>query len=234
MTVDTFWWHSFDINGQVTPGRKSEALLEAEWAAMRMPDLTGKTVLDIGCWDGWFSFKAEREGAERVVAMDYYVWSIDLPRWHAEDGNYEQASFYGREDLWDPVNLPGKRGFDLAHAALGSNVEARVDHFLLADIEPFDVVIFSGVLYHLEDPFRGLRRVRQLTNELAVIETESHEFNENRPLWEFIADDRLANDSSNWWVPNEFGLVDMCHAAGFETVTPLPRLEPHRLIVHAS
>ena len=32
-------------------------------------DLTGKRVLDIGAWDGWFSFEMERRGAS-VLAVD--------------------------------------------------------------------------------------------------------------------------------------------------------------------
>ena len=32
------------------------------------------TVLDIGAWDGFFSFECERRGASRVVAADYYSW----------------------------------------------------------------------------------------------------------------------------------------------------------------
>src|SRR5215470_2157961 len=36
-------------------------------------DLTGKTVLDVGAWDGFFSFEFERRGA-RVLAIDTYAW----------------------------------------------------------------------------------------------------------------------------------------------------------------
>lgn len=72
-----FWWHSIDLAGVVTPGGKSAARLAQEWAAMDVPDLTGKSVLDIGAWDGYFSFRAEQAGAREVVALDHYVWSID-------------------------------------------------------------------------------------------------------------------------------------------------------------
>src|SRR5450759_5338503 len=68
---DVFWWHSVDLGERVTPGHKAPELLEREWANLRLPDLAGHSVLDIGCWDGWFSFRAEREGAARVVALDH-------------------------------------------------------------------------------------------------------------------------------------------------------------------
>jgi 23S rRNA G2069 N7-methylase RlmK/C1962 C5-methylase RlmI len=54
--------------------------LTHELKALRLPDLRGKTVLDIGAYDGFFSFEAERRGAKQVVAMDYYVWALDLAK----------------------------------------------------------------------------------------------------------------------------------------------------------
>lgn len=63
------WWHCINLgNGIVTPGRGGS---EDRISPVRMPaDLSGKTVLDIGTWDGMFSFEAERRGAERIVAVD--------------------------------------------------------------------------------------------------------------------------------------------------------------------
>lgn len=63
------WWHEIDLgNGVVTPalrGGGASGMLEA----LRLPDLTGKTVLDVGAWDGALSFLAERSGAQ-VTAFD--------------------------------------------------------------------------------------------------------------------------------------------------------------------
>jgi tRNA (mo5U34)-methyltransferase len=120
---ETFWWHSIDLgNGMVTPGQKSQALLSAEWEALRLPKLAGKSVLDIGTWDGFFAFEAERHGAARVVALDHYVWSLDLPRQQAywrecQERGEPPASYHTVPELWQPDRLPGKRGFDVAHAA---------------------------------------------------------------------------------------------------------------------
>ncbi len=64
------WWHSIDLGDQVTPGVNTLERLQTYWIDMRFPDdLRGKRVLDIGYWDGFFSFEAERHGAE-VVAVD--------------------------------------------------------------------------------------------------------------------------------------------------------------------
>ena len=75
------WWHSIDLGqGVVTPGKKSARFLAKELHSLQLPDLTGKSVLDIGAFSGFYSFEAERRGAARVVALDHYVWSIDMPR----------------------------------------------------------------------------------------------------------------------------------------------------------
>lgn len=73
------WWHSIDLGqGVVTPGRQPADFLAARVRALQLPDLRGKTVLDIGSYDGFYAFEAERRGAARVVALDHYVWSLDL------------------------------------------------------------------------------------------------------------------------------------------------------------
>ena len=65
------WWHSFEL----PDGRRIEGVNPIEGLKRRLAlfpiadDLTGKRVLDIGAWDGWFSFEMERRGAE-VVAVD--------------------------------------------------------------------------------------------------------------------------------------------------------------------
>jgi tRNA (mo5U34)-methyltransferase len=67
-----FWWHSIDLGqGVVTKGYKSIEGLEHELKVLRLPDLSGKTVLDIGAYDGFFSFEAERRGAARTVALEH-------------------------------------------------------------------------------------------------------------------------------------------------------------------
>jgi hypothetical protein len=65
------WWHSFELpDGRRIEGANSIEGLERRAAVFPIaPDLAGKRVLDIGAWDGWFSFEMERRGAE-VVAVD--------------------------------------------------------------------------------------------------------------------------------------------------------------------
>src|SRR5580704_15785161 len=65
------WFHSIELRpGITTPGHSNESFT---LSLLGLPeDLTGKTILDIGCWDGFYSFECERRGAKRVVSTD--VW----------------------------------------------------------------------------------------------------------------------------------------------------------------
>ena len=192
-----YWWHSIDLGqGVVTKGAKTPETLQYELESLRLPDLRGKTVLDIGAWDGFFSFEAERRGARRVVALDHGLWT---------------------------TSWPGKGGYDTAHKALDSKVETVVDDFMTMDLEPFgtfDVVFFLGVLYHMEDPLASLRRVASLSNGVAIIETHAIVVPgfEHLELCEFYSSNQLNGDISNWWGPNLKALEGMCRAAGFTRV----------------
>ena len=70
------WYHEFDFGNGLraevkTPDAQSHrALWRFIEAELDKIDFAGKTVLDIGCWDGYWSFYAERRGAARVLATD--------------------------------------------------------------------------------------------------------------------------------------------------------------------
>jgi len=223
-----FWWHSIDLgDGVVTPGAKSSAWLEAELARLNLGDLHGKSVLDVGAYDGYYSFAAERMGAERVVALDHWVWSVDLPAWM----DYREKRIAAGmpvepvetlPELWRPDELPGRRAFDLAHEALGSSVEVVIGDLLdydLAMLGTFDLVLYLGVLYHVRHPLLALERLAAVTRGTAIIETQAELFRGSggRPLCRFIEGDELNHDPSNFWTFNEEALRSMCRSAGFES-----------------
>ena len=226
-----FWWHSIDLGGGlVTPGAQSQEFLKARMHSLQLPDVRGKTVLDIGAYDGFYSFEVERLGAARVVALDHYVWSLELTEhiryWNDCKERGVVPELYHTTPHWRPADLPGKRGYDTAHRALDSRVETVVADFMNADISAlgtFDVVLFLGVLYHLENPLPAVRRVFELTRELAIIETAAVMIPgyEHVPLCEFYESNELNTDVSNWWAPNQRALIGLCRAAGFRRIEPL-------------
>jgi tRNA (mo5U34)-methyltransferase len=225
----SFWWHSIDLgDGVVSDGRRTAEDLAGEWATLELPDLRGKTVLDVGAWDGYFSFQAEKQGAARVVALDHYAWSLDL----AGEARYRQecrangtapAPSESVPELWRPSDLPGKAGFDTAHRALGSSVESVVGDLMTMDLDrlgTFDVVLYLNVLSHMRHPLLALERLARVTRELLVISTDAVAVPgfEHHAFWEFFETDELDGDASNWWAPNRRALAALCRTAGFARV----------------
>lgn len=192
------WFHSLDL-GQGVVTRGVDATQAERLQRLRLPeDLSGRSVLDIGAWDGFFSFEAERRGASRVVASDYYAW-------HGTGWGTGQ----------------GKAGFELAREALKSNVE-ELDLDVM-DLSPeragtFDVVLFLGVLYHLPNPLLALERVASVTGGLLVLETAVDLVGLSRPAAAFYPDRELNSDPTNWWGPNHAAVVGMLRSAGFASV----------------
>ena len=189
------WHHTMDLgHGVVTPGGDAT---QEKLTRLGLPaSMAGKTVLDIGAWDGFFSFEAERRGAARVVAMDYSCWL--------------QAEGH-----------PSKAGFELARRALGSCVEdVTLD---VMDLTPerlgmFDVVLFLGVLYHVRHPLLALERVFSVTSDLLILETEVMRLGSKRPMMSFFPGDELGGDPTNWWGPNEAGVRAMVRDVGFREI----------------
>jgi tRNA (mo5U34)-methyltransferase len=188
------WFHQIRLpDGSTTPGRDRSA---EKLAALHLPNLTGKTVLDVGAWDGYFSFAAERLGASRVLATDSYIWR-------------------------QPA---GKDGFAHARKALGSSVEhMEID---VLDISPetvghFDVVLFLGVLYHMRHPLLALERMASVTRQLLVLETLVDMTFLRTPAAAFYPW-RLHGDETNWWGPNRAAVLGMLSSVGFDRVVPYP------------
>lgn len=196
------WWHSIDLgNGIVTPGEyDTRTLLDR----IGLPaDLRGLTVLDIGAWDGYMSFEAERRGASRVLATDSYVWRNNV--------------------------RAGKGGFEFARSALRSKVEDMdID---VMDLTPervgtFDIVLFLGVLYHLRHPLLALERVRSVTKKLLIMETHVDLLQIQRPAMAFYPGMELNNDPTNWCGPNEACCIAMLKNVGFRNIRVVGRLAP--------
>jgi tRNA (mo5U34)-methyltransferase len=192
-----YWYHSTYLgHGLVTVGnRDTFALLRT----LQLPEsLAGKTVLDIGSADGFFSFECEARGAARVSALDLAEYRARFRTIRILKDVFASSVELVEGDVGDPGTL---------------------------DATGADVVLFLGVLYHLMDPFLVLRRLRKITRH--VLYLESHVVNlplprlppfgdDDPPIAVFYDQDQLAGDSSNWWGPNLSCLLSMLRAAGFE------------------
>lgn len=185
------WWHTIDLGkGIVTPGLDPTP---ARLPEIRLPeDLAGLSVLDVGAWDGFFSFEAERRGAKRVLATDSFCWG---------------------QGGWGT-----KAGFELARRALRSKVEdSDIDPLELSPekIGTFDVVLCLGVLYHMRHPLLALERVASVTRGRLILQTQVDLAGLTRPAIAFYQGSELHNDPTNWCGPNPAAVVAMLRTVGF-------------------
>lgn len=171
-------------------------------------DLTGWRVLDVGCNAGFYSFELARRGAN-VLAIDHEPLYLDQARWAAP-----------RMGLSDRIEFRQMGVYDL----------------LAWDGEPFDLVWFMGVFYHLRYPLLALDALARLTRRLLVFQTltlpgdavyadtADHPITEREPLlhegWPKMAfiEHRFSGDQTNWWIANHAGCEAMLRSAGLRVV----------------
>jgi tRNA (mo5U34)-methyltransferase len=196
LASSTYWLHSIQLFPDLLiEGGKSLEMLEMETDTILGPiNLGGRSVLDIGAWNGHFSFEAKRRGAREVIASDSFVWS--------------HPTFRGRE------------AFELARTCLGLDIKAvEIDPTELpGPLEPADVVLFLGVFYHLYDPIAVLENVARTTKDVLIIETHQDLLELNRPAMVFYPRDTLNGDSTNWWGPNPECMLELLDTRGFAEI----------------
>jgi tRNA (mo5U34)-methyltransferase len=188
------WWHSFELpDGACIEGVCSLAGLRHRISQFPIPaDLTGKRVLDIGCWDGWFSFECERRGAE-VIAID--CW--DNPRFRQMHAIYRSKVDYRVMDMYELT--PQRLGyFDIV---LFMGVLYHLKHPLLALERVCELTTDLAAI----DSF--ILRPEQYAAAA-----------EQRPLMAFFEADELGGQFDNWVGPNLPCLLALCRTAGFARV----------------
>lgn len=186
------WYHSIELpDGEVIPGLQSIGQLQSRIARFPLPaDLTGKRVLDIGAWDGWFSFEMERRGAE-VVAVD----SFKQERFLLARELLQSRVEYRIEDICRLT--PQKIGyFDYV---LFFGVLYHVKHPILA----------------LENVCRLTRETAFVESYV----TDDGSDLAAPPLMEFYETTELRGQFDNWVGPNTACLLGFCRTAGFARVT---------------
>ena len=180
------WHHKFEV----FPGVVTPGTYDPQFMLdkLRLPDdMTGMRALDIGPSDGFFSMSMARRGA-LVTAIDY----------RAKDGH----------------------GFGATEQLTGLRFDYRQMNLYdvpRSDIGEFDVVLFLGVLYHLPDMMRALDIVAGLCRDRLFVETQYEpELVPDLPVARYYAASTLADDITNFWVPNKECLFAMLRDTGFQ------------------
>jgi tRNA (mo5U34)-methyltransferase len=203
------WFHNIDLNGVATaPDHFLGDYPTVKWQAFAdaIPqDLSGLTVLDIGCNGGFYSLEMKKRGAHRVLAVD------------TDEGYLAQARFAAHVT-----------GLEIEFQTLSVYDVGALS-------EKFDIVLFLGVLYHLRHPLLALDLIHEhVAKDLLVFQTMQRgsraieEVAEDYSFWEtaqferpgfpkmHFIEHRYANDPTNWWAPNAACTEAMLRSAGFE------------------
>ena len=196
------WYHSIELpDGEVLEGLQTLEQQKERLGRLPIPDdLSGKRVLDIGTWDGWFAFEMERRGAD-VSAID----------------NIEQPAFYlARDRLGAKVDYRVMDVCQLSVADVGRfdlvlflGVLYHLKHPLLGLEKVCEVTRDMAIVesYVIDD---GLPAAGEAASA---------------PVMEFYEEDELANRLDNWIGPNTACLLALCRAAGFARVELLSVIE---------
>ena len=219
------WFHNIDLGNGIETAPDHflgdyPAFKFRNFADAVPDDLSGKSVLDIGCNAGFYSIEMKRRGAGRVLGID------------SDDRYLEQARLASSVLGFEDVEYRNLSVYDVGQ--LG---------------EKFDFVVFMGVLYHLRHPLLALDLIREhVAGDMMLFQTmqqgtdavlqvpEDHPFhkpgtndppdyfdNPAYPKMHFI-EREFAHDWTNWWAPNAACSQAMLRAAGF-TIEAQPEPE---------
>jgi tRNA (mo5U34)-methyltransferase len=204
------WFHNIDLFGVSTAPRHFLGdFPNLKWkhiAAAIPEDLTGKSVLDIGCNGGFYSIQLKRRGAERVLGIDVDDRYLNQARFAAETLGLEIE--FEKRSIYEVDKVAGK----------------------------FDYVLMMGIFYHLRYPMFALDMVIKKVREEGrlVFQTmlrgsnalksweDNYDFFRTEmfhdpayPAMHFV-ENSYANDQTNWWIPNRAAAEAVLRSSGLE------------------
>lgn len=205
------WFHNISLLGvQTAPEHFLGDYPSIKWRNFQhaIPDdLSGMSVLDIGCNGGFYSIEMKRRGAARVLGVDH-------------DSQYLDQARFAAKIL----------GFDIEFRTLSV-------YELPSLKEQFDLVLFMGVFYHLRHPLlaldilrqhvakdwlvfqsmlRGSRSVMPLDDDYPFSETSIFD-HPGFPKMHFV-EQNYSQDPTNWWIPNRACAEAVLRSSGFKIV----------------
>jgi tRNA (mo5U34)-methyltransferase len=205
------WFHNMNLGGvQTAPNHFLGDYPAMKWErfAHALPaDLSGQSVLDVGCNAGFYSLEMKRRGASRVLGVD-------------SDDRYLAQARFAAEVAGADIEFRRLSVYELPSLA-----------------ETFDVVLFMGVLYHLRHPLLALDILHDyVTRDLLIFQsmlrgpaeirpfardyefTDTAQFEDDAYPRMYFVEHRYAHDPTNWWIPNRACAEAMLRSAGFDVI----------------
>jgi tRNA (mo5U34)-methyltransferase len=223
------WFHNIDLHGiQTAPHHFLGDFPNVKWRHISpaIPDdLTGATVLDVGCNGGFYSLQMKQRGARRVLGIDIC------------DRYLEQARLAART-LGVEIELEKRSVYQVDQIA-----------------GQFDYVLFLGVFYHLRYPLYALDKLvtkvggaggRMVFQTMLRGSEEVKQWQPDYDFWRkdifadpswpqmYFVEQSYSRDQTNWWIPNRAAAEAMLRSAGLEieshpeSETWICRLDPGR------
>jgi tRNA (mo5U34)-methyltransferase len=205
------WWHRIDLGDCITPGANHDS--DETLEKLNLPeDMSGLSVLDLGAWDGYYSFACEKRNAKRVVACDKIIWE--------------------EQNIWSQ-----DKGFDYAHKHLNSKVEkvvSSIEELPEKNLGKFDIVLMLGILYHAKNPIEYLEKVKTVCKDVIYVETVIDMLDVEVPAARYYVGKELNNDGSNHWGLNPLAVHGVMSDIGFKNIVNIPLSNPSRMIFRAN
>jgi tRNA (mo5U34)-methyltransferase len=181
------WYQSFDLADwlEITGVHDGDSVLACLDLLGFPRDFSDKTVLDVGCNAGYYGFVAKSRGASRVTGVELDPHFVRQARYLA--------------------------------TLLGLDVDFLHDdvHNVHTGLGIFDIIICSGLMYHITDPTNVLARMSEVCADAILIESEFLLDPALTHMARFI-EGTYRGDPSNWWIYGPECLEGMVRAAGFQ------------------
>ncbi len=204
------WFHNIDLFGVPTAPRHFLGdFPNIKWKHIERAipaDISGATVLDVGCNGGFYSIELKKRGASRVLGIDIDDRYLNQARFAAATLGYNIE--FQKCSVYDVDTIPGQ----------------------------FDFVLFMGVLYHLRYPLFALDKLVTKVRGQLVFQTMLRgsetvgAYQDDYHFWDdkifrdpsfpclYFIENKYAGDQTNWWIPNKSAAEAMLRSAGLTIV----------------
>jgi tRNA (mo5U34)-methyltransferase len=166
------------------------------WVSSLIPkNLTGKSVLDIAAWDGFYSIIAKERGATKVLSID--------------SGISEKIVFNQ-----EPETLCKK--YKHINKELGYNIKFKLmDISEMNKLDNFDVIFNFGIFYHAKNPYDLFEKCYDITNDMLLLEGHVIPSPSHYEMAYFYGKDECNEDPTVYWGMTPDCILKMLNRIGF-------------------